>query len=678
MNTAIILNQSRVFQSNEWKDAGRYPAVFPSGYHLPIQNLLPITSLKQLTLGKPDNSWPFQNEVYSPQIPVLPVFSPFGVALASSKPRHTTSSILPNRRNPHQRLVSSNAQGLGASVTKTTTKIAEVQDRQVTRVPASSNASEVIPIQRISKRRFPHTIPSRKRSSSWPSGSGITEKKPKDGLAKDDQIIEEYENMEMDVARILISDIPFPVVSVSVSERPPRVQQTVVSNIGRLETNTINHSESPGARAATEAWKEVNNQCERILEPSKETMSDGTLIDTRVKRKGNGSNPPDGGTSEPIKQVNSSPLRNGLLQEIGNDLDQLNAQNMGVQEFREVAWSGVGTGGVEEPKPKEQVTKSPLGNVASTETAKELGIPKLWSGGMPGTDWQGNSSPLGRGVMVKKIVANEWGANGIAKSSVLVTAKTKEPSGNTSPLESGGKLEAGTQDSKAVTSGGALESNSHTVTESSIHFKPNKVVFTCQQCIVTFESTSDLIAHTASHTSSNFTFKCDVCTQVFRSTNGLQKHIEFHADHRNNFQCSFCFKPFPDRDNLEEHVITSHMSKRPHKCSHCLKAFRDPGSLQKHIRIHTGERPYKCPACDKSFAEYSSLRKHNRVHTGEQPYKCQYCPKAFSISGNLQRHILIHTGERPYKCSECSKTFNNPSHLRRHEKNLHSKLEGEK
>lgn len=204
------------------------------------------------------------------------------------------------------------------------------------------------------------------------------------------------------------------------------------------------------------------------------------------------------------------------------------------------------------------------------------------------------------------------------------------------------------------------------------------VVFTCQQCEITFDSTEDLISHTASHTSNNFIVTCNVCSQVFRSTSGLQKHVEFHADDEHQHHCSFCFQPFIDKDGLEEHVINSHMSKRPHKCTYCPKAFRDPGSLQKHIRVHTGEKPFQCEACNKSFAEYSSLRKHFRVHTGEQPYKCKFCPKAFSISGNLQRHILIHTGERPYKCSDCSKAFNNPSHLRRHIKNLHSKLENQK
>jgi uncharacterized Zn-finger protein len=166
----------------------------------------------------------------------------------------------------------------------------------------------------------------------------------------------------------------------------------------------------------------------------------------------------------------------------------------------------------------------------------------------------------------------------------------------TKPLQQDG---VGLQSQKDTSNGG-------TESRASLHFEhekenyskntvsPNKVVFTCEQCMVTFESTEDLISHTASHKSSNFTFKCNVCTQVFRSTNGLQKHIEFHADHRNSFQCSFCFKPFSDRDGLEEHIIESHMSKRPHKCSYCPKAFRDPGSLQKHIRIHTGERPYKC------------------------------------------------------------------------------------
>ena len=114
---------------------------------------------------------------------------------------------------------------------------------------------------------------------------------------------------------------------------------------------------------------------------------------------------------------------------------------------------------------------------------------------------------------------------------------------------------------------------------------------------------------------SKMAYKCEVCCQLFRSPLGLQKHLEFHTDKVQHHTCSTCFEKFDNIASLEEHGKT-HLKKRPHKCSFCPKAFRDPGSLQKHVRVHTGEKPYKCTSCFRSFAEYSSLRKHLRVHTG--------------------------------------------------------------
>ena len=56
MNTAVILNQSTVLRTNEWQGGQHYP-IFSPGYHRPVQNLLPIADLKQLSLGNTDNTW---------------------------------------------------------------------------------------------------------------------------------------------------------------------------------------------------------------------------------------------------------------------------------------------------------------------------------------------------------------------------------------------------------------------------------------------------------------------------------------------------------------------------------------------------------------------------------------------------------------------------------------------
>ena len=563
MNTTVILNQPSfegVFQSNQWKGGHPY-SLYPQSYRLPPRNMLPITGVKHMSLDKYlESKW--QNGFYSSPLPVVPILNtphvalkahvsntategtrqfddaPFSTVYSSTPFTHSNNNTI---SRIHFQSVVQNAsyllQNAGAQEIITTnvnappnsiqsnTKSTPNKSHHQTVVKTVGNASYLIQnpgvqqnatsvttqsnlrvnlTERLPKKgshvtnsevtttqenqRFLFT---RKRSSSWSIGSDLSRKRAKDG-SLDDQIVETYENLEMDVANILISDIPFPVVSSSLCE---------------------------GSRSS--------------LKRGGAYVSNGQL----------------GGSC-------------GEHEEVGEP-DEARAPSMGTRGMPEV----------------NKESEMPLLRLGERETNEQVKMFQV-------------EKEMG------ETVSRAESSLGSEGSSGTVGEVSRLPMGSGETPKCGGSNQV--SDHEKHSSDGGTDSDGPQQFENEKEncaknlVNPNKVVFTCEQCVVTFETTEDLISHTANHTSNNFAFKCNVCTQVFRSTNGLQKHVEFHADHRNNFRCSFCFKPFPDRDSLEEHIIASHMSKRPHKCSYCPKAFRDPGSLQKHIRIHTGERPYKC------------------------------------------------------------------------------------
>ena len=645
MNTAVILNHSGVFQGNEWK-GGHHP-IFPPGYQLPVQNLLPISSLKQLSIGKTSSTWTNLNGVYSPQMsmPMVPIFNLPCFTQASVKPPGASpviehGSIRISQASTNFGAVSKNTgiqqsrqivQNLASTKLQFNTTASQLNQTNVlTRhVPeCGSDVTQISPGQNIgsytienlagkqsnnigvktqsnsrlkltelsSHKAAPNRnkemqekqmLQTRKRSSSWPAGFGLSKKKSKDGLSKDDQVVEEYKNLEMDVARILVSDIPFPVVS-SATERP---------SSGQADMSVL------------ALWKtmETNKRDEGVLQRNAATRG--------PHPQGNKWDDDNGGVVVSKAQVSKSNVPSGKL-------------------YREHIQMSSSASGAEQSKQSE----TRLNVCSSVEISEEMNKVTVGGGSTTDPKTQGDTSNQWsrqrRVIQLPETVANKSsllsvrivGAGRPVNMSLLAgdgesKKQEREPMWSRDETEAEkqmNSLDAGVgvvqepnkEGNMSPRTGQGLESEKSSIdltdSDTSLHFEnekenysknptgPNKVVFTCQQCVVSFESTKDLISHTASHANTNFTLKCNVCTQVFRSTNGLQKHIEFHADHRSNFQCSFCFQPFSDRDSLEEHIIGSHMSKRPHKCSYCPKAFRDPGSLQKHIRIHTGERPYKC------------------------------------------------------------------------------------
>lgn len=674
MNTAVILNQSGVFQANGRKGVQHYP-IFQPGYDLPAENLLPVDGLKQLSTGKTRNSWTNQQSTYSPQMLMLPVFSPHhfvvtpkAVITVAEQNQHPISNSSPlhqkrqfgssndSRMNGNQ-LIPSGFQ-LNTSVYQKNNKT--LQDHRiptsqtnpnttagndkcnhkrnvhdfspkVTPLTANTAGYQQSAIQNIDRHtvhnrvtykntmknpdiinkrdvKLQDVLPKRKRSSSWPIGYRGSKKKPKDGITKDEQSIEEYKNIEMDVAKILISDIPFPVVSVN--DKSSGSGNTSISNkegsasdrgmeISSVESGKMMESEK--RESGSHPWSEMKQQLCNQQSGSVSGRTCANVPDIHARylwRKKECAEIIHGGDAALEKQDTTSHL-DGWSKEPNREMTALSIDAvpfMALQRERyDTKQESEGTMETTKllitvaSKEENETNKSTAVSDVTTEPASQTETSIMLNNMYYPSDMDANVFNLSCEGLTRE---SERQINTLTTSRRSIPEPSKQP--NTF-VRNGGRLMQETHPNDGnVDSGTSL----HLEIEKQAYLKdpinPKTIIFTFQQCTVASESIQELISDSASHTSSNFTFKCNICTQVFRSISGLQKHVEFHADHRTDFQCSFCFKPFFDRDCMEEHIIGSHMSKRPHKCSYCPKAFRDPGSLQKHIRIHTGERPYKC------------------------------------------------------------------------------------
>ena len=111
-------------------------------------------------------------------------------------------------------------------------------------------------------------------------------------------------------------------------------------------------------------------------------------------------------------------------------------------------------------------------------------------------------------------------------------------------------------------------------------------------------------------------YECGICGLTFNTTSALKTHVATHPG----------TKP-----------RTSHMFK----CAYCSRSTTRAASLRNHLRTHTKERPHTCKWCTLAFSDLSNLRKHERIHLGIMPFQCENCGRKFRRRDNVSQHICV-------------------------------------
>ncbi|CAL8354837.1 unnamed protein product [Merluccius merluccius] len=207
-------------------------------------------------------------------------------------------------------------------------------------------------------------------------------------------------------------------------------------------------------------------------------------------------------------------------------------------------------------------------------------------------------------------------------------------------------------------------SSFQTDSELKAHSQAHQCPYQCSHCDKRFRLLSTLTTHQQTHRAAGG-FTCGRCVSVFNSANLTQLRIHLREHKQRSFQCDQCPKSFITLQSLQVHG-RRHSGPQAHLCSQCGKRFWTRGGLENHLRLHNGEKPFCCQDCGKTFTALAGLVVHVRLHTGERPYVCTVCGKGWPSKGDLQKHMRVHTGERPYVCQDCGKAFAISCHLNEH------------
>ncbi|KAK0142139.1 Zinc finger protein 2 [Merluccius polli] len=191
--------------------------------------------------------------------------------------------------------------------------------------------------------------------------------------------------------------------------------------------------------------------------------------------------------------------------------------------------------------------------------------------------------------------------------------------------------------------------------------------FTCGRCVGVFNSASELRTHRQTHRHPQLPsplLGCPACSQTFATQTELFRHQQTHPATDRPFKCNVCDKIFTDLTQLRIH-LREH-KQRSFQCDQCPKSFITLQSLQVHGRRHSGPQAHLCSQCGKRFWTRGGLENHLRLHNGEKPFCCQDCGKSFTALAGLVVHVRLHTGERPYVCTVCGKGWPSKGDLQKH------------
>ncbi|CAK1554352.1 unnamed protein product [Leptosia nina] len=140
----------------------------------------------------------------------------------------------------------------------------------------------------------------------------------------------------------------------------------------------------------------------------------------------------------------------------------------------------------------------------------------------------------------------------------------------------------------------------------------------CQICLEKFMDYWKKVDHMVqAHGAQPVVLNCQACNRVFHNQRALSRHTKKDHLMERRHKCEECDMTFFSTSCLKRHM-TKHTGSRDYQCDICFKAYGRKTTLREHMRIHADDRRFACGHCGQAFVQKCSWRSHMRSKHGEE------------------------------------------------------------